>query len=162
MQYTEFTAYAALLGGAAPQVLQDTLVMRHTQTWKLREHHLVRKADEKTLPISASDDDALTAFFPPGAYLRETDDGLEVEEPGRSQKLWYSRPGKANFDGEVVDIIITGEVSEMISILVFCAVLNNGDSSFPTTGSLELGQLQASRACEAMRWIYVIHKGICE
>ena len=41
MQYTDFTAYAALLSGAAPPTLHQSVVARHPQTWKLREYHLL-------------------------------------------------------------------------------------------------------------------------
>ncbi|ETW80016.1 hypothetical protein HETIRDRAFT_453021 [Heterobasidion irregulare TC 32-1] len=39
--YTDFTAYAALLSGAAPPTLHQSVVARHPQTWKLREYHLL-------------------------------------------------------------------------------------------------------------------------
>ncbi|KAG6864647.1 hypothetical protein C0993_008675 [Termitomyces sp. T159_Od127] len=39
-QYTEFMAYAALLGGGEPHVVQGSMVVQHRQTWKLFEHHL--------------------------------------------------------------------------------------------------------------------------
>ncbi|EIN05279.1 hypothetical protein PUNSTDRAFT_116108 [Punctularia strigosozonata HHB-11173 SS5] len=41
--YSEFPAYAALLAGAAPEVLYRSSVAQHRQTWKLREYHYRRR-----------------------------------------------------------------------------------------------------------------------
>jgi hypothetical protein len=89
--YTEFTAYAALLGGAPPTIIQKSVVGRHQQTWKLREHHLL-VADpsgsdsgidmdiDQVLPLRAGD--PLRAYFPTGTQIREHRDGLTVQDSG--------------------------------------------------------------------------------
>jgi len=102
--YTEFTAYAAMLRGAAPQVIQKSIVGSHQQTWKLREWHLVEG-------VADSDDlyrgDPLRSYFPIGARISETSDGLTLTLPGRALPIAYQRAGTR--PGKVVDVIITGE-----------------------------------------------------
>ncbi|KAJ7756335.1 hypothetical protein B0H16DRAFT_1721931 [Mycena metata] len=125
--YTEFTAYAALLRGAPPPVLQKSVIVRHRQTWKLREHHFVVNSDSTspedevaadTNPLSAGD--PLRAYFPFGTQIIETRDGLEVRDPNRLAELRYYRPASISKEqkdkladkgpqGQVQDIIITGE-----------------------------------------------------
>ncbi|EJD05020.1 uncharacterized protein FOMMEDRAFT_166723 [Fomitiporia mediterranea MF3/22] len=39
--YTEFHSFAALLAGAKPSKLQDCLIGQHSQTWRIREYHLL-------------------------------------------------------------------------------------------------------------------------
>ena len=103
--YTEFTAYAAMLGGADPQFIQKSIVGRHQQTWKLREWHLI--SDQEGGVDSLSAGDPLFSYFPVGCKLSETSEDLSVREAGRRGTFIYSRGGTKR--GNVVDIIITGE-----------------------------------------------------
>ncbi|KAJ7699321.1 hypothetical protein B0H17DRAFT_306909 [Mycena rosella] len=118
--YTEFTAYAALLQGAPPPILQKSVIVRHRQTWKLREHHFVvgtgatssvpvhsRQGPDLGIdgdvghdnPLSAGD--PLRAYFPTGTHLIETRDGLEVRDPNRPTELRYRRaPGLTRGKGD--------------------------------------------------------------
>ena len=127
-QYTEFTAYAALLAGASPPVIQKSVVGRHQQTWKLREHHLVVNdpADSDSgIDVTESDrviplrgGDPLRSYFPTGTQIIERRDGLRVQNPANDQEFTYQRhscsdAGQA--DVTVQDIIITGEVSCFMS-----------------------------------------------
>ncbi|KAJ7630089.1 hypothetical protein DFH06DRAFT_1480171 [Mycena polygramma] len=121
--YTEFTAYAALLQGAPPPILQKSVIVRHRQTWKLREHHFVVGTGPvvdiaaDAVPLSAGD--PLRAYFPTGTHIVETRDGLEVRDPNRPTELRYYRserlptPDTPDDDSQatalVQDIIITGE-----------------------------------------------------
>ncbi|KAJ7092487.1 hypothetical protein B0H15DRAFT_175936 [Mycena belliarum] len=132
--YTEFTAYAALLQGAPPPILQKSVIVRHKQTWKLREHHFiggsgapscrrpptndsnhtahVLSVDGDANPLSAGD--PLRAYVPTGTHIVETGEGLEVYDPERPAELLYYRTpvaqGKDKQEGvQVQDIIITGE-----------------------------------------------------
>ncbi|KAJ6492926.1 hypothetical protein C8R47DRAFT_427049 [Mycena vitilis] len=121
--YTEFTAYAALLQGAPPPILQKSVIVRHRQTWKLREHHFVVgtgpvvDVPPDAVPLSAGD--PLRAYFPTGTSIVETRDGLEIRDPNRPTELRYYRPAHLpttntlDDDSEatalVQDIIITGE-----------------------------------------------------
>ncbi|KAJ8073012.1 hypothetical protein PM082_019880 [Marasmius tenuissimus] len=116
--YTEFTAYAALLQGAPPQLLQRSLVVRHRQTWKLREHHLIPSDSSRSdsgigledgdniEPLSAGD--PLRSYFPTGTFIREHSWGIEVREPHK-ELLEYRRAAPGTSKSSVVDIIITGE-----------------------------------------------------
>ncbi len=125
-QYTEFTAYAALLAGAAPPVIQKSVVGRHQQTWKLREHHLVVNdpADSDSgIDVTESDrvipfrgGDPLRSYFPTGTQIIERRDGLRVQNPANDQEFTYQRHSFSDLDEQnadqiVQDIIITGEVS---------------------------------------------------
>ncbi|KAJ7607347.1 hypothetical protein FB45DRAFT_948125 [Roridomyces roridus] len=130
--YTEFTAYAALLQGAPPPILQRSVIARHRQTWKLREHHhfgpsaapplgsacssgSIPDFGSKRAPLSAGD--PLRAYFPTGTRIVESREGLEVFEPNCRKELRYHRATLlpvmegADVDSEqqVQDIIITGE-----------------------------------------------------
>ncbi|KAJ7146189.1 hypothetical protein C8R44DRAFT_690496 [Mycena epipterygia] len=108
--YTEFTAYAALLQGAPPPILQKSVIVRHRQTWRLREHHFMgngpplpgnnsgqtasggstaAEVDDDAHPLSAGD--PLRAYFPTGTHIIETRDGLEVRDPTRAADLRYRR-----------------------------------------------------------------------
>ncbi|KAF5375424.1 hypothetical protein D9615_007937 [Tricholomella constricta] len=126
LQYTEFTAYASLLAGGDPSVIQKSIVVRHRQTWKLREHHLlapdptrsdsgIELDSDSVEPLPAGD--PLRSYFPTGTHIRETRDGLEVREPNRKDIMHYQRGlysassmyGEENRDVTVQDIIITGE-----------------------------------------------------
>lgn len=105
-QYTEFTSYAALLAGAAPQTLQASLIAQHRQTWKLREHHLLAdvpfadtsswstdsdSADaadgqgrgEGLHPTPLPEGEALRAHLPPSDLLAvtETPEGVALSLP---------------------------------------------------------------------------------
>lgn len=128
-QYTEFTAYAALLAGASPPVIQKSVVGRHQQTWKLREHHLVVNdpADSDSgIDVTESDrviplrgGDPLRSYFPTGTQIIERRDGLRVQNPADDQEFTYQRHSFSEMhkqnarqtDATVQDIIITGEVS---------------------------------------------------
>lgn len=104
--YTEFTAYAAMLRGGPPQEIQNSVIGRHQQTWKLREWHLVQASSATTVePLHPGD--PLRSYFPSGATLTVTENGLMVREPGRLDPLVYCKPGTRS--GKVVDVIITGE-----------------------------------------------------
>ncbi|KAJ7271090.1 hypothetical protein C8J57DRAFT_1320679 [Mycena rebaudengoi] len=119
--YTEFTAYAALLQGAPPPILQKSVIVRHRQTWKLREHHFVGPtclADDPSPvgpagsdPLSAGD--PLRAYFPTGTHIIESREGIAVRDPTRPAELRYRRASDGthiNSDSpQVQDIIITGE-----------------------------------------------------
>ncbi|KDQ55953.1 hypothetical protein JAAARDRAFT_36742 [Jaapia argillacea MUCL 33604] len=109
--YTEFTAYAALLSGAPPVILHNSLVAQHRQTWKLREHHLLYYPSPASSPTSSPSSssssssfsaaspllpgDPLRAWLPPGIKVQETSEGVEVWEPGRAESVKYTRLDKA-------------------------------------------------------------------
>ncbi|PFH48855.1 hypothetical protein AMATHDRAFT_148969 [Amanita thiersii Skay4041] len=119
--YTEFTAYAALLAGAPPSTLHKSMVVRHRQTWKLREHHLLN--EESSIPDSGieidplrplSAGDPLRSYFPIGIQIKEHRDGIHLQEPHTRHVLHYQRASLAlgkNNNGKqhVRDIIVTGE-----------------------------------------------------
>ncbi|KAF8816956.1 hypothetical protein BYT27DRAFT_7205344 [Phlegmacium glaucopus] len=123
--YTEFTAYAALLAGAPPNIIQRSVVGRHQQTWKLREHHLITTDDSGSdsgidLDIDTLNPlgpgDPLRSYFPTGTQLKEYRDGLTVQEPGFDRVLRYQRSSSIEAQKHdhdtmpyVQDIIITGE-----------------------------------------------------
>jgi hypothetical protein len=114
-----------LLEGAPPNVIQSSVIGRHQQTWKLREHLLVTTdsdsdsgieldLDSSTTVNSLNPGDPLDAYFPAGTEIREYWDGLTVQEPGCDRPLRYQRfsaneAQKRDID-DVQDIIITGEV----------------------------------------------------
>lgn len=122
--YTEFTAYTAILQGGPPPILQESVIARHRQTWKLREHHLIGTdpsdsgVEEDRDPLDVlSAGDPLRSYFPPGTQIREHQDRIEVQEPGRRGVLFYQRTGVNGSQyfgvgygkGYVQDIVITGE-----------------------------------------------------
>ncbi|TBU42697.1 hypothetical protein BD309DRAFT_865776 [Dichomitus squalens] len=113
--YTEFTAYAALLSGAPPTVLQRSLVAHHPHLWKLREHHLYA-SDEPDAPEvwPVSPGNPLRGYIPNGTQISETSEGVFVKEPGRPERVfhrsWASvRNTPAEQRGRLVDVFITGE-----------------------------------------------------
>jgi hypothetical protein len=115
-----------LLDGAPPNVIQKSVVGRHQQTWKLREHLLVTTDNsgsdsgidldlDTVNPLNPGD--PLDSYFPSGTQFKEYRDGLTVQEEGCNQPLRYHRffcIEKQNHDSDiepyVQDIIITGEV----------------------------------------------------
>ncbi|KAF5325951.1 hypothetical protein D9611_001011 [Ephemerocybe angulata] len=104
--YTEFTAYAAMLGGGSPQQLQNSMIGRHQQTWKLAEWHLVESDEpERSEPLPWGD--PLRSYFPAGVKLTISDNSLVVQGPGSDEPLLYHKAGSTK--GKVVDVIITGE-----------------------------------------------------
>ncbi len=117
-QYTEFTAYAALLSGAPPTVLQRSLVAHHPHLWKLREHHLYAPDEPGTTsdvwPVSPGN--PLRGYIPNGSQVRETSEGLEIKEPGQVDAVLYRSWSSLQTEdkkpkGKLVDIFVTGEVS---------------------------------------------------
>ncbi|PIL25869.1 hypothetical protein GSI_11622 [Ganoderma sinense ZZ0214-1] len=117
--YTEFTAYAALLSGAPPTVLQRSLVAHHPHLWKLREHHLYA-SDDPDVPAPAPDvwpvapGNPLRGYIPNGTQLSETSDGVSVKEPGRAEPVLYRswasvRQVPEEQRGRLVDVFVTGE-----------------------------------------------------
>ncbi|KAF9555742.1 hypothetical protein CPC08DRAFT_820884 [Agrocybe pediades] len=121
--YTEFTAYAGMLAGAAPTIIQKGVVGRHQQTWKLREYHLLAPDHSDSdsgidLDVDAvhplPPGDPLRSYFPIGTQIREHFDGLMVENPRTREVRSYkhgSLPINASSEEQqrVKDIIITGE-----------------------------------------------------
>lgn len=111
--YTEFTAYAALLSGASPNVLERSLVAQHPQLWKLREHHLYydedgeERGDDPLIPGNP-----LLAYMPPGTEVSEGPDGLQMRVPGCMPVVytsWARVPERERGKRRVRDVIITGE-----------------------------------------------------
>lgn len=125
LQYTEFTAYAALLSGASPSVLERSLVAQHPQLWKLREYYLYAEDDEPDsagecamsvdarMPLSPGN--PLRAYIPANTELRETAEGLEVLEPGRAPQRYesWARASKREGTRRVRDMILKGEVCRL-------------------------------------------------
>ncbi|KAF7968301.1 hypothetical protein HWV62_30989 [Athelia sp. TMB] len=128
--YTEFTAYAALLSGAPPEILQNALVAQHSQTWKLREYHLTSASAALFVPADISKKvatsplgggDPLKAYFPDGTQIFDRTSAIEVREPGRLESLFYRRaeivgiasalPSEDQSPSaeDVIDVIIIGE-----------------------------------------------------
>ncbi|KAI0354271.1 hypothetical protein OH77DRAFT_1426339 [Trametes cingulata] len=112
--YTEFTAYAALLSGAPPTVLQRSLVAHHPHLWKLREHHLYA-SDEPDAPEvrPVAPGNPLRGYIPNGCQFSETSDGVVVRESGRADPVvyrsWSSVQKSGQPPGRLVDVFITGE-----------------------------------------------------
>ncbi|KAG6879780.1 hypothetical protein C0992_011825 [Termitomyces sp. T32_za158] len=120
--YTEFTAYAALLAGGEPHVIQGSMVVRHRQTWRLFEHHLLAfdasRSDsgighdcDNAEPLPSGD--PLRSYFPTGTQIRETRDGVYIHLPDRNDVIHYQRASSIRKEWKgvnVQDIIITGEV----------------------------------------------------
>ncbi|KAF8970670.1 hypothetical protein BDZ97DRAFT_1790416 [Flammula alnicola] len=119
--YTEFTAYAALLAGAPPPIIQKCVVGRHQQTWKLREHHLVTDPTDSDSGIDMEVDniiplragDPLRSYFPTGTQIMENRSGLTVQDSVTGQVYRYMRTSvkrdEEQNEASVKDIIITGE-----------------------------------------------------
>lgn len=117
LQYTEFTAYAALLSGAPPTVLQRSLVAHHPHLWKLREHHLYA-ADEPGTPEvrPVSPGNPLRGYLPNSCHYSESSDGVAVTESGREEPVFYTSLASLQKmeeppAGRLVDVFITGEVT---------------------------------------------------
>ncbi|PCH43130.1 hypothetical protein WOLCODRAFT_164259 [Wolfiporia cocos MD-104 SS10] len=117
--YTDFTAYAALLSGGKPSVLEQSLVAQHSQLWRLREHHLYASDDEDgdgeggSVVDPLSPGNPLRGYLPLHTEVNERPEGLEVSEPGKSA-VFYESWAKARklVDGKsrrVRDTIIIGE-----------------------------------------------------
>ena len=116
LQYTEFTAYAALLSGAPPPYLQRSLVAHHPHLWKLREHHLYVSDDADAPDVPPiTPGNPLRGYIPSGTQLSETSDGVSVKEPGRAEPVLYRswasvRQVPEEQRGRLVDVFVTGEV----------------------------------------------------
>lgn len=114
-QYTEFTAYAALLSGAPPTVLQRSLVAHHPHLWKLREHHLYAPDDPdapEVRPIAPGN--PLRGYIPNGCQFSEQTDGIIFQEGGRAEPVvyqsWSSIKKNGRPPGKLIDVFVTGEV----------------------------------------------------
>jgi len=111
----EFETYAEMLSGASPAALQRSLIVRHWQTWKLREYYFYSSSstpeDEPQEPLSEGD--PLRAWLPQEATFAEPTPGiLKVWDPVVRKVLQYSRRSEspeAEGKGEVLDVIIKGE-----------------------------------------------------
>ncbi|KAI0946302.1 hypothetical protein AcV7_010314 [Taiwanofungus camphoratus] len=117
--YTDFTAYAALLSGASPTVLERSLVAQHPQLWKLHEYHLYASEEDDAGAYGAGADpmspgNPLRGYIPNGAQLHEGPSGLEVREPGRKPVVyesWAAVRQRAPDERQrrVKDVFVTGE-----------------------------------------------------
>ncbi|KAH9001893.1 hypothetical protein EDB86DRAFT_3063635 [Lactarius hatsudake] len=122
--YTEFTAYARLLSGAPPPTLNNSLVARHQQTWRLHEYHLllpegldsaatkVALANPRYWPLSPGD--PLRAYLPHGLAIEHERSGIRVREPGNVADTFYCQcPAQEDITPEyakrVREILIAGE-----------------------------------------------------
>ncbi|KAI0744563.1 hypothetical protein C8Q76DRAFT_4861 [Earliella scabrosa] len=115
--YTEFTAYAALLAGAPPTVLQRCLVAHHPHLWKIREHHLYGPDEPEpgapdVWPVSPGN--PLRAYIPNGSQVGENADGVHVKEPGRAEPVCYRswasvQKAEEKPRGKLLDVFLTGE-----------------------------------------------------
>jgi hypothetical protein len=123
------------------------MVVRHRQTWKLREHHLITSDPSRSdsgidLELDYIDrlpaGDPLRSYFPTGTQIRERRDGIDVQEPESKHSLHYQRASITASQSEsdecnpyVQDIVITGEVSDhfhycptlYLALLYFRAIL---------------------------------------
>lgn len=98
------------------------MVVRHRQTWKLYEHHLLAfDASRSDSGIGVECDsveplpsgDPLRSYFPTGTQISETRDGIDIHLPDRNDVLHYRRAssiGQEEKGVPVQDIIVTGEV----------------------------------------------------
>jgi len=119
-------AYARLLSGAPPPTLNNSLVARHQQTWRLHEYHLLLPedldsaaakaalADPRYWPLSPGD--PLRAYLPHGLAIEHERSGIRVREPGHVADTFYCRcPAPEAITPEytkrVREILIAGEVS---------------------------------------------------
>lgn len=164
-QYTDFGAYANILAGAAPSVVQRSVVGRHKQTWKLREYHLLTK-DSASLP-GIDDDvrplpggDPLKAYFPHDAQLRETKDGLTIRYSGSPDPFQYysflnSQQLQRSGEVRVRDVIIIGEVCGHANLKHFLLY------TLVTLGTFCMGPVQISGPCQALRWFHQFSKRLC-
>ncbi|KAG5640379.1 hypothetical protein DXG03_008878 [Asterophora parasitica] len=150
----EFTAYASLLAGGGPSVIQKSMVVRHRQTWKLREHHLLASSSDSGIGLDSDNvetlrgGDPLRSWFPTGTQIRESRDGIEVHEPGRKDVVHYQRGTTSggicgdNTGVIVQDIIITGEARSNSGLQI--------PSNPLSTGSLCVGPVQPGRSSETV------------
>ncbi|KAI0830278.1 hypothetical protein BC628DRAFT_1313421 [Trametes gibbosa] len=113
--YTEFTAYAALLSGAPPTVLQRSLVAHHPHLWKVREHHLYTTDDSEAPQVRpVAPGNPLRGYLPNGCQYVECSDGVVMSELGREDKVYYKSWASVQKSGEtspgkLVDVFLTGE-----------------------------------------------------
>ncbi|EIW56489.1 uncharacterized protein TRAVEDRAFT_170434 [Trametes versicolor FP-101664 SS1] len=113
--YTEFTAYAALLSGAPPTVLQRSLVAHHPHLWKLREHHLYAVDGPGTSEVRPlAPGNPLRGYLPNSCQYSESSDGVTITESGREEPVFYtSLASLQKMDepppGRLADVFITGE-----------------------------------------------------
>ncbi|KAI0772434.1 hypothetical protein BD413DRAFT_545404 [Trametes elegans] len=113
--YTEFTAYAALLSGAPPTVLQRSLVAHHPHLWKIREHHLYASDEpgaQTVRPLPPGN--PLRGYIPNGCQISEGSEGVELKEAGQQEPILYRSWASVDKTGapppgRLVDIFITGE-----------------------------------------------------
>jgi hypothetical protein len=106
----EFSTFAAMLSGADPSTLQRSLVVRHQQTWRLREYYLYSSSSSDPL----SDGDPLRAWLPVEATFESSPNGeLSVWDPITGLYVTYnSKDSNVRGEGEggeVKDVLITGE-----------------------------------------------------
>jgi hypothetical protein len=160
LQYTEFSAYAALLSGDPPISLQNCLMVQHRQTWKLREHHLfVSHVDSSSSADPLSPGDALRSYFPVGTIFREDVNGVDVHKSDNSGTIRYERAGsQMGTTGDqtltILDIIITGEVRSVYVLLHrLCGF--TVEHCYVTyhycLGSLSMGPISSYGSCETLR-----------
>ncbi|KAH9943910.1 hypothetical protein B0H21DRAFT_709738 [Amylocystis lapponica] len=110
--YTDFAAYAALLSGASPAVLQRSRVAQHPHLWKVREYHLLAPTEDEhgapRAPLAPGS--PLRGYVSMNADVRESSAGLEISEPGRREPVVYARYAGAAQQGRTVrDVILVGE-----------------------------------------------------
>lgn len=120
LQYTEFTSYAALLSGAAPSVLQKSLVAQHRQTIKIREWHFIEASADPYAPRDnvrpLAPGNPTRGYIPDGVEACEHSDRLELLTPGKTKPLVYlpwATVKKMNAADRVVDVFLTGEVRSL-------------------------------------------------
>ncbi|KAI0742868.1 hypothetical protein C8Q80DRAFT_1191188 [Daedaleopsis nitida] len=112
--YTEFTAYASLLSGAPPTVLQRSLVAHHPHLWKLREYHLYDPEDPGApgvWPISPGN--CLRGYIPNGCQIMQNADSMDIREPGAPSVRYTSwasiQKAAEKPQGRLIDIFVMGE-----------------------------------------------------
>jgi len=164
-KYAEFGAYASILTGAAPSVVQRSIVGRHKQTWRLREYHLLTKVspslpgiDDGVCPLPGGN--PLKSYFPHDAQLRETKDGLTMRYSGSPDLFQYYSFGNSqqlqrSGDVRVRDVIIIGEVCGCVNLehfLLYALVI---------LGTFCLGPVQIGGPRQALRWLHQFAKRLC-
>jgi len=114
--YTEFTAYAALLSGAPPLVLLNSLVAQHRHTWKLREYHFTSASPLPHIypnpsPAPISPGDPLRGFLPEGLRIEENEEEgvVAVWELGAGAPVVYRRAGSNEGRVSARDVLVIGE-----------------------------------------------------
>jgi hypothetical protein len=137
-----------MLSGAPPPTLNQSLVARHQQTWRLHEYHLLlpENSDELTEGDAALEDSRYTPLAPGDplrAYLSKKmvivhdSNGISVFEPSvyepdrMTEKYYHQCPAPEQVTPEygrrVREILIKGEVGTLHPI-----------TSFPFFGFLKL------------------------